>query len=124
MYNPRHYCSAIVVVASLVLPALAFAAQAGDVFELSQTIYNFLARLGVLFWLLATMLFIWGVVKFIRNANDTTEHEAGKKFIMWGVISFVVLVSLWAIVELVLVDTFDITSGGQIGGQNPYIYDN
>ncbi|OGZ07797.1 MAG: hypothetical protein A3D65_05715 [Candidatus Lloydbacteria bacterium RIFCSPHIGHO2_02_FULL_50_13] len=89
-------------------------AQADDIFDLSGTIYDLLGRLGVFFFALAVMLFIWGVVKFIKNANDTTEHEAGKKFILWGIISFVVLVSLWAIAELVLVDTFDIDTVGEL----------
>lgn len=94
-------------------------AQAEDVFELSETIYDILISVGKLFWLLAIMLFIWGVVKFMRNANDTTEHEAGKTFILWGIISFVVLVSLWAIVELVLSDTLNVDTVGEL----PYIID-
>lgn len=95
------------------VPYVGFA-QVNDVFGLSILIYNILVKVGVLFWALAVMLFVWGVVKFIANANDTTEHEAGKKFIVWGIISFVALTSLWGVVSLVLSDTLNITPGGHV----------
>jgi len=70
--------------------------------------------LARLFWLLAIMLFFWGVVKFIANAEDSTEREKGKQLMIWGVVAFVVLVSLWALVGLVLTDTFGIDGGGTL----------
>ncbi len=103
---------ALLISAAFMLPAIAFAVS--DIFSLSQLIYDLFARLGVLFWALATMLFVWGVVKFIKNANDTAEHEKGKQLIVWGIIAFVVLVSLWGIVEIVLSDTLGINSGGEL----------
>ncbi|OGZ06951.1 MAG: hypothetical protein A2942_01300 [Candidatus Lloydbacteria bacterium RIFCSPLOWO2_01_FULL_50_20] len=89
-------------------------AQVNDVFGLATLAYNILVRLGSLFWILAVMLFVWGIVKFIGNAGDSAAHAEGKKFIVWGLIAFVVLTSLWGIVNLVLSDTFNITPGGQV----------
>jgi len=102
----------------LLVPSIAMAAV-GDVFGLATWVYAFLGRVGMLFWALAIMLFIWGVVKFIGNTEDTTERTKGKQFIIWGIVSFVVLVSLWGIVQFILLGTFDITPGGQ----TPYIQD-
>lgn len=101
------------LLATLAAMPLVALAQVNDVFDLAELIHTILLRVGVLFWALAVALFFWGVVKFIANANDTTEHEAGKKFIMWGIIAFVILVSLWGIVELVLSNTLEITPGGE-----------
>lgn len=98
---------------ALFLPLISFA-QVGDIFGLTSWMYAVLVRLGELFWVLAVMLFMWGVVKFIVNANDTTAHAEGKRFIVWGIVAFVVLTSLWGIVNIVLFGTFDIVTGGQI----------
>lgn len=89
-------------------------AQVGDVFGLTTLAYDILIRLGIFFWALAVMFFVWGVVKFIGNADDTSAHEEGKKFIVWGIIAFVVLTSLWGIVNLILSETLNVTPGGQI----------
>ncbi len=95
----------------LVFPVSLFAQ---DIFSVTSSLYNILLGLGELFWALSVMLFIWGVVKFIANANDTTAHEEGKQFMIWGIVAFVVLVSLWGIVDVVLSGTFGITPGGPL----------
>lgn len=102
------YRISILSLTVLLLPVLAFA-QVGDIFGFTNLIYSLIEKVGFLFWLLAIALFFWGLVKFIANAGDTAEHEKGKKFIVWGLISFVVLVSLWGIVRIILVDTLGIS---------------
>jgi uncharacterized membrane protein YidH (DUF202 family) len=96
------------------IPAFIFAtpavlsAQVDNIFDAGELIYNILEKLGYFFWILALLVLFWGLVKFINNAADTKEHEYGKHLIIWGLISFLVLVSLWAIVRLILVDTLGI----------------
>ncbi|OGZ05245.1 MAG: hypothetical protein A2845_02940 [Candidatus Lloydbacteria bacterium RIFCSPHIGHO2_01_FULL_49_22] len=92
-------------------PSLVFA-QVTDVFDLEVLVYNILVKAGQFFWIAAIMFFFWGVVKFIGNANDPVEREKGKQFIIWGIIAFVVLFSVWGIVRILLVDTFGIMPGG------------
>lgn len=114
----NHFQPRSIAVAFLaLLPFVGFAQASGDVFGLALTLYDILVRIGQFFWVLAVMLFIWGVVKFIAHAGDTKEHQDGKRFIVWGIICFVVLLSLWGIVDLILFGTFGITPGGTI----PYI---
>jgi hypothetical protein len=48
---------------------------------------------------LATLFFLWGVMKFIR-ASDTTKKEEGKKFIMYGLLGLFVMTSLWGIISI------------------------
>lgn len=82
---------------AVVVPQISFAAVS-DFFGLGDLIYEILARIGILFWAIAIAVFFWGLVKFINNAGDTAEHEKGKSLIVWGIVSFVVLVSLWGLV--------------------------
>ena len=89
-----------VTILFFVLPFVAFAAVTG-VFSLEKLILSLLGKFGYLLWLAATLLFFFGLVKFIKNDADTKEHEEGKKFIIWALISFLVLVSVWALVKFV-----------------------
>lgn len=93
-------------------PSLTFAGvtDVEDIFSFQELILRFLVVLNYLFWILAIVLFMWGVVRFIANANDAEERERGKQLIIWGIISFVVLLSLWAFASLILVDTLGILS--------------
>lgn len=46
--------------------------------------------------------FVYGVVQyFIVGADEESKREQGKQFIIWGIVAFVVLVSVWAIVRVV-----------------------
>lgn len=96
-----------------VTPFIALA-QVGDVFDLEILFYDILVSAGEFAWVASVAFFLWGVVKFISNANDDAEREKGKQFIIWGVIAFVVLLSLWGIVRILLVDTFGIMPGGAL----------
>ena len=80
------------------VPTLLFA-QVSDLFDVKDLILAILKRLGYLFWLAAIMVFFWGLVKFINNASDSKEHEAGKSLIIWGLISLLVLFSIWGLVK-------------------------
>ena len=52
---------------------------------------------------LAFIIFLWGVFRFfIAGAEDKEKREDGKKFVMWGIIGFVLMFSLWGIVNLIL----------------------
>ena len=83
------------------LPTFVYAQAIGDVFDAEYALIDFVRTLGYFFFVLAIALFFWGIVKFISNASDSDAREEGKKFIMWSIIAFVVLVSLWGIVALV-----------------------
>ncbi len=96
----------------LLAPSFTFAGMTDveDIFSLQELMLRLLTALNYFFWVLAIVVFMWGVVRFIANANDAEERERGKQLIIWGIISFVVLLSLWAFVSFILVDTFGILS--------------
>jgi hypothetical protein len=50
----------------------------------------------------AFIVFLWGVFKnFIWKAESGEAHTEGSKFVAWGLIGFVVILSLWALVNIV-----------------------
>ena len=56
---------------------------------------------------LATAGFIYGIVQFFLNPDNEEKRKSGKSFMIWGIISLFVMVSLWGLVG-VLSNTFGI----------------
>jgi hypothetical protein len=54
---------------------------------------------------LAIAYFIYGVVKYMMNADDSAQREEGKNFMIWGIVALFVIVSIWGLVKL-LTGTF------------------
>jgi hypothetical protein len=51
---------------------------------------------------LAFLVFLWGVVEFIRNAGDAEQRKTGQKHIIWGLIGLVIIFGAQAIVGLII----------------------
>jgi len=61
---------------------------------------------------LAFITFLWGVYKyFILGASSESEKKEGRSFVMWGLIGFVIIFSLWGILA-VITGTFNLPTGG------------
>ena len=51
---------------------------------------------------LAFLVFIWGMFKFfILGGHDTEKQEEGKSLMLYAIIGFVVMISIWGIVNLI-----------------------
>ena len=51
---------------------------------------------------IAFIAFIWGVFTyFIAGGANEEQRDKGKQLVLWGVIGFVVMVSVWGLVNLV-----------------------
>jgi hypothetical protein len=60
-----------------------------------------------LFFGLAFVMFIWGVIKFVINPSEEVKREQGRQFMLWGVIALTVMVCVWGLVAI-LANTFGI----------------
>ena len=89
---------------------VASASSISTIFDAEELVLQILSGLNLLFWLAAIVVFFWGVIKFIASAEDADARENGRKLMIWGIISFVVLASIWGLVGLILQDTFGIFS--------------
>jgi Type IV secretion system pilin len=90
------------------LPVLALAQ--GEMGEATTLVANLMAFMnGVLVpfvFALAFLIFIWGMFKaFILGGSDEAAQSQGKSLMLYAVIGFVVMISIWGIVNL-LVSSF------------------
>ena len=52
-------------------------------------------------WAIAFLIFLWGVFQyFIAGGADEEKRSQGRQFVIWSVIAFFVMSSLWGIVNL------------------------
>lgn len=87
-------------------PALALAQGSADLGEISDTfglITSFINdTLVPLVFAIAFLVFIWGVFKyFIAGGGDESSRDSGKQLMLWGIIAFVLMVSIWGIVNII-----------------------
>ncbi len=51
---------------------------------------------------LAFLVFVWGVIQyFLLGGGDEEKQTKGKSLMLYGIIGFVVMVSIWGIVNLI-----------------------
>ena len=94
---------------ALFIPSVTYGAT--SLFDFQDLVFRIVTRLSYLFFAAAVAFFVYGVVKFIASADDSAEREKGKNFMVWAIICFVVLVSIWGLVSFIL-DSFGLASGG------------
>ena len=60
---------------------------------------------------IAFLVFLWGVYKyFIKDGDNESEREKGKTFVLYGIIGFVIIFSVWGLVNIVS-DTLNLSPG-------------
>jgi len=66
-------------------------------------VVNILTAILPVIVLLAIIYFLWGLTQYLKS-GDESKDEA-KKMMLWGIIAFFVMTSIWGLVEL-LTNTF------------------
>jgi len=62
---------------------------------------------------IALIVFLFGVArKYIFSHGDPTKVAEGHKLILWGIIGFVVMLSVWGLVNIVT-SVFGLTGGSR-----------
>ena len=82
-----------------------------SVSELLPRIYDVIMKPVI--WLLfavAFLMFVYGILQFIRNIDSDSEREIGKRNMIYGVIGMVIMVSVFGIINII---------AGTIGVENP-----
>ncbi|MBI4086550.1 hypothetical protein HY416_01055 [Candidatus Kaiserbacteria bacterium] len=93
--------SVIGVASMYLLPAVAFARfeQITDVLESFIDVLN--TTLVPLIFALAFLLFLWGMFKyFFWGGGEEEKREEGKQLMLWAIIAFLLMVSIWGIVNV------------------------
>ena len=63
--------------------------------------------IGLLF-AVALIVFLWGIVQFLWNANNDEDRNAGKRHMLWGILGLVAMVAVYSILQIAT-GTFGIT---------------
>jgi hypothetical protein len=102
-------------IAALALPLVTFAAV-NNLADLGQFIINVINNILVpVLFAVAFIVFLWGVFKtFILGASDEEAKEAGKNLMLWGLIGFFVMISIWGLVNIL---TNTVNFGDKAGPQ-------
>ena len=102
----------IIIGAALFLPAIAFAQQTiGGILGL---ISGWLTVIIPILMILATVVFLWGVILYVVAGADEDKLQTAKAYIMLGLIGLFVMVVIWGLVR-VLVASFGV-GGSRIPG--------
>ncbi|MBU6321755.1 hypothetical protein KGO04_04495 [Patescibacteria group bacterium] len=103
--------------AALALPMVSFAATVNNLSDVGSLIINVINNLVVpVLFAVAFIVFLWGAFEaFILGASEGEAKEKGKNLMLWGLIGFFVMVSVWGLVNI-LVGT--ITFGNNSGPAN------
>jgi hypothetical protein len=82
--------------------ALAQGTEFGEISSFFGNILGFINNTLVpLVFAIAFLVFIYGVFQyFILGAGDEGKRETGRAYMLYGIIGFVVMVSIWGIVNL------------------------
>jgi FtsH-binding integral membrane protein len=59
-----------------------------------------------LLFLVATVVFLWGIILYITSGGEEEKIREGRKYIIWGLIGLFVMVALWGIVRALIATLF------------------
>ncbi|MCX6787463.1 MAG: hypothetical protein NTY93_03015 [Candidatus Kaiserbacteria bacterium] len=102
--------------AALALPLVSLAATTiSNISDIGSFIITTINSVLVpVIFAIAFIVFLWGAFQaFILGANDDTAKTKGKNLMLWGLIGFFVMVSVWGLVNIL---TGTISFGGDTGG--------
>lgn len=93
-------------------PMFAFAAVT-DVSSLIGTIKTLIESVIPLLMVIATVIFLWGIISYIMAAGDEEKVKEARSYIIYGLIGLFVMVSVWGLVGIIA-NTFGLSSSGGI----------
>ncbi|TSC79100.1 MAG: hypothetical protein G01um101429_607 [Parcubacteria group bacterium Gr01-1014_29] len=70
-----------------------------DIFERFGSLLNVIITVLMV---LATVVFLWGIVKYLTAGGDEEKIKEARSMIIWGIIFLAVMVAVWAFVNIVL----------------------
>jgi hypothetical protein len=106
------------VLAALALPLLSSAAAINNVSDVGSFIINTINNVIVpVLFAVAFIVFLWGAFDtFILGANSEEVKERGKNLMLWGLIGFFVMVSVWGLVNILTGTVSFGNNAGPTGG--------
>ncbi len=99
----------IAISSGLLLPLFVYAATVGSIII---KIDEILKAIIPVVMILATVVFLWGVVMYVVAGGDEDKVKTAKQYIILGLIGLFIMVAVWGVVKA-LVNTFGVGGGFQ-----------
>ena len=88
--------SKILISAASLMPLTAAAATFATIFADLGAVIGFAIPMLMV---LATVLFLWGVIAFLANPDNEDARTEGRNFMILGIICLFVMIALWGLVD-------------------------
>jgi len=95
----------ISIAAVALLPVSAFA-QTKTLTTLAASIAGYMNQILALLVGFAVVAFVYFIIRYFIQSGKTDRAEAGK-YVMWSMVGFFLVVSMWGVVNI-LISTFDL----------------
>ncbi len=82
-----------------------FAAAQVTVNGLINTFKGILGAVIPFFMILATVIFLWGVIQYITAGGEEEKIKSGRTYMLWGIIGLFVMVAVWGLVNVIATTT-------------------
>ena len=79
----------------------------GGLWNLFWIAMDILNNLIILFFALAVVFFLYGILKYIYSADNEDSRKASRDIMVYGIIGLFVMVSFWGFVNI-LINTFEL----------------
>ncbi len=81
--------------------------------NVNRTIVNPLIQFA---FIIAFVFFIWGVMQFIRNADNPEGRKKGQDHMIWGVVGLVIMLGVYGIINI-LINSFGLSKSHTINNE-------
>ncbi|OHA00468.1 MAG: hypothetical protein A3C07_01265 [Candidatus Sungbacteria bacterium RIFCSPHIGHO2_02_FULL_47_11] len=89
------------VPAGVILFPFAVLAQTDKLSPVAQNLLTALNIVVTIVFVLAVVVFGWGIVQLIIAAGDPAKIKQARQFIVWGVIGIAILASIFGIIQFI-----------------------
>jgi hypothetical protein len=107
----KQHIFSVVLTSSLFAPVIALAQNTSDLETTTGGVLDILQIVVTIVFVIAIIIFGWGIVKLILAAGDPAEIKQAKQFIWWGVIGIAILASIFGLISY-LQGFFGVDPGG------------
>ena len=97
----------VLTLSILLLPSAALArlprpTGGGKLEAILDTFSDFFDDIIIFLMLLATAVFLWGIIKYLTVGGDEEKIKEARRMIIWGIVFLAVMVAVWGFVNIVL----------------------
>lgn len=88
-------------IGSLILTLTPIVASAKTIDEIIAVVQaDIITPITTLFFVIATVFFLYGLVEFITGASNEDARTTGKSHMIWGLTGLLIMSVVWAIISI------------------------